>query len=405
MGLWWLNFSYMRIALMTVLINLYNQLGAGPRNIALNLIMQLADRNQPGETFVVLVPDIDDYARLDNRGGVRLIKLPRCHNVFTKVLFRLYIELVLIPRLVSRQQISGILAFGNFLFAPVKVAKTVLLHHPYLVDDELLAGLGWRARLVERIKRVAFGLSLRGVDQLVVQSDYMRERVERRWPDHRFGLHVLPNPISDALTVASVVDIRQLVEDRLAAMGNRVELLYVSRFYPHKYHDFLPVLSRRLNAAGIQHRITVTVDPAIPEAVTFLNALKQSDVSIINIGEVAQAELVVHYHKAHLFLFPSRAETFGNPLVEAMRFGLPIVLPDLEYAHAVVDEAGNYYNTDDVDDCLRIIQTLLDDTSLYRDKSSRSYKRFKAFPDARAWSGRYLELVRAAKNDKGNESP
>lgn len=389
---------------MTVLVNLYNQLGAGPRNIALNLIAQLADRNKADEHFVVLVPDVDEYAGLEDRGGVRLIKLPRCHNVFTKALFRLYLELVLIPRLVRRHRVSGVLAFGNFLFAPVKVSKTVLLHHPYLVDDVLLAQLGWRRRLVERLKRVAFALSLRGVDQLVVQSDYMRERVERRWPAHRFGLHVLPNPISDSLNQAPDEEPEQWIEDRLATRGDEIELLYVSRFYPHKHHDFLPELSRGLNAAGIRHRIIVTVNPAIDEAAEFLRELAQSDVSIENIGELPQAQLAGHYRKAHLFLFPSRAETFGNPLIEAMRFGLPIVVPDLDYARAVADTAGLYYSPDDTADCVRIIELLLRDASHYRASSRQSLVRFRAFPDARGWCERYLELVRLATDNKGKSA-
>jgi len=55
------------------------------------------------------------------------------------------------------------------------------------------------------------------------------------------------------------------------------------------------------------------------------------------LGYLHDADLAVALNRSHAFAFPSTAEGFGLPLVEAMHFGLPIVHSD---APALVEVAG-----------------------------------------------------------------
>lgn len=382
---------------MNYLINLYNQVGAGPRNISLNLITELRSNKPVGSHFYVIVPEYEEYRVLESAPGLTMIKLPRHESLWMKVFFRLYLEFVKLPQLVKRHGIISVLAFGNFLTAPLKAKKTVLLHHPYIFDDRQLARLPLFARSVERLKRLAFGVTLRNVDNVVVQSEYVQERLRVKWPWYRGGVHVIANPVSSRLGEVSSEEAEAYIAARVASMRDVITLLYVSRFYPHKNHEFLLPLSRALQARGLQHRILVTIDPRIEGALPLLDQIKASGLPIFNLGEIDQAALREHYANAHAMLFPSRSETFGNPLVEAMGFGLPVIVPDLEYAHAVLAKAGVYYAEDDAEDCAERILALMKDVDNYEIISRDARRRFSRFLPADVWTQRYLELLIGSK--------
>lgn len=367
------------------LINFYNQKGAGPKNIAQNFINELISQKTENK-FVVLVPDVKDYQHFNSTDNIQFLRLPCYQAVLGKALFRIYMEIILIPSLVRKHGIKNILAFGNFLFAPVKCKKTVLLHHPYLVDDHLFSKLDVKPKAAEALKRMAFLLTTKNIDTVVVQSSYMKNQLEAKYPQHKFLIEVIPNPISQNFgKKLDLKQVTQLIKMRLSSMTQTIELLYVSRFSPHKNHDFLIALSKLLNAQKIPHRIKVTIDPDITESKEFLTAISDLDTSIVNLTELEQQQLIEHYQATHLFIFPSKAETFGNPLIEAMGYGLPVLVPDLEYAHSVVGDGGLYYSKDDVNAAADKIKLLLNDLALYQQKSFDSYKQFAIYPDSHSW--------------------
>jgi glycosyltransferase involved in cell wall biosynthesis len=377
---------------MTILINLYNQVGAGPKNISLNLIKSL-EQYQLETLVCILIPDYLEYAQLISKNeNVKLIKLSRHHSLIGKVFFRVYLELIYIPCLIKKYHITKLLAFGNFLFTPGTFTKVVLLHHPYLFDDILLSRARLGTRLVERLKRVAFALTLKNVDTVVVQSEYVKEAFAERWKCYSKQLEIIPNPISDNFPKILDTKLDELIALRLKAMPP-LRLLYVSRYYPHKNHGFLLLLSKALAQKDINHSIYVTLDSDILGVKEFMEQSQQDGLSIVNLSEMPQLELDKYYKTSHLFIFPSESETFGNPLVEAMKYGLPIVVPDLVYAHAVVGENGLYYTEDDVESCADAIKNISADTAVYQDKSYKSYERFQQFPTVSEWLSSYIRLV------------
>ncbi|MGY8913505.1 MAG: glycosyltransferase, partial [Flavobacteriales bacterium] len=265
----------------------------------------------------------------------------------------------------------------------------------YLVDDDLLSQLEFKPRLIEKLKRIGFYLTTKMVDTVVVQSSYMKNMLIKKYPKHKFFIQIIPNPISSILKNRSEsLTTKVLIEKREASITTHLKLLYVSRYYLHKNHQFLIQLSKLLNQKGIPHNITVTVDPSLVESQTFLRSISSRDISIINIGELKQEELAQYYENTHMFLFPSRAETFGNPLIEAMCYALPVIVPDLEYARSIVGSAGLYYSEDNAVECMEIIKTLVIDSEYYFYKSNQSFEQFKNYPTTTEWFEKYMTLIR-----------
>jgi len=58
------------------------------------------------------------------------------------------------------------------------------------------------------------------------------------------------------------------------------------------------------------------------------------------LGHVDDADLAVAYDRASVFVFPSLAEGFGLPVVEAMSFGVPVIHSDDEAVREVASDAG-----------------------------------------------------------------
>lgn len=79
------------------------------------------------------------------------------------------------------------------------------------------------------------------------------------------------------------------------------------------------------------------------------------------IGLVDDSTLVRHYQEATLFVFPSRYEGFGLPVLEAMACGCPVVSSNASSLPEVVGKAGVLVDPLDVTGLSRAMGTLLED--------------------------------------------
>ena len=380
---------------MSILINFYNQMGAGPKNISLNFINTLKEREFLEEIFII-IPNVEEYANLESKDNVKLIKFKRYTNIFSKILFRIYLDIFFIPYFISKNKISKLLAFGNFLISPVKVKKVVLLHHPYIVDNILLNKLLFLPKIIEKLKRFVFYITIKNVDIVVVQSNYMKRLLLEVWGND-IKNYVVPNPISkNFVKNYSLDEINDFIKHRIQSI-DKIKILYVSRFYPHKNHIFLVDLSKLLNENNINHEILITVDFKQQETLDLQQRITKENTSIKSIGEISQFELETYYKTSHIFIFPSNSETFGNPMIEAMKFGLPIVVPNLEYAQSIVEEAGIYYNQNDILECQDSIKSLISNNDNYRLKSLESFEQFKKYPKVEDWIDSYFKILDSIK--------
>jgi glycosyltransferase involved in cell wall biosynthesis len=379
---------------MNYLINLCNQIGAGPKKLSLQLISELESHSKLStKRFFILVPDYMEYRELQSSEKIMFVKISRFESVFMKAISRLYVDLFLIPRLVKRYQISGLLAFGNFLLSQIKIKKTVLLHHPYLFDDDQLSRLSLVRKSIEKLKRFLFNMTLRNVDEVVVETDYVLKKLSQKWPWFKGKVHVIENPISWNFPFLNSTKVGKLIDKRVCSLSKTIHIIFVSRFYPHKNHIFLCHFSELLQRQSINHKIMVTVDTSIPEANNFLKMIDEKKLPIINLGEIDQKQLSAEYEQAHLMIFPSESETFGIPLIEALNFALPVMAPNLEYAEAILGKAGIYFKPGSLEDCFNKLLWLINDKQKYVSFSHESHRQAKRFKRSDQWLEEYLNVL------------
>jgi glycosyltransferase involved in cell wall biosynthesis len=81
-------------------------------------------------------------------------------------------------------------------------------------------------------------------------------------------------------------------------------------------------------------------------------------------GYVAQQELPLWYNAADLFVYPSRYEGFGLPVLEAMACGTPVVTTNVASLPEVAGDAALLVSPDDESQLLEAMRRALSDVSL-----------------------------------------
>ncbi|MDE2311606.1 MAG: glycosyltransferase family 4 protein [Patescibacteria group bacterium] len=96
-------------------------------------------------------------------------------------------------------------------------------------------------------------------------------------------------------------------------------------------------------------------------------------------GAVEDTELAALYKGAYAFVSASVHEGFGLPGVEAMRFGLPLIVSNTEVFNEIYDNAAVYFNPLDPGDIAEKMRLLAEDRDFYKQVAAHSASRAALF--------------------------
>lgn len=118
-------------------------------------------------------------------------------------------------------------------------------------------------------------------------------------------------------------------------MSHHYNLLYPASYLPHKNHYLFttPGLTAFLELSNISVLLTVSVlefSPSSPK----VNA----------IGRLPYDQIIDLYKSVDGLIFLSSMESLGLPLLEAARYGLPVIAPSLPYAQEIL--GSSFYSFD-----------------------------------------------------------
>jgi glycosyltransferase involved in cell wall biosynthesis len=166
------------------------------------------------------------------------------------------------------------------------------------------------------------------------------------------------------------IDVAQLgVEPGFFDLAPRREdggyILYPSTTHPHKNHDRLLRVFRRLLEDRPGMRLVLTgvrgfVGSRVEELIIELGLEPSVDV----LGWLPREELYDVYRRATAFIYPSRFEGFGMPVLEALAAGLPSACSNIEPLRSISGGAALLFDPDDDE---QILAALLSITGPERD--------------------------------------
>src|ERR687897_1734580 len=286
-------------------------------------------------------------------------------------------ELTLVGRLATRRGVDVLHSVA--LTAPLRtraatvitIADVTWLREPETVGAA--TSLLWRL-IVSTVARRA--------DRVITLSQAARREILEDLPVDAENVDVIPCGTGNRISphVSEEQDLRARL-----GLGTGRLLLTVSALSRHKN---LPPLVRGLASVRETHPDVVLVIPGNPtKQGSELEALAR-DLGVGNAlrlpGWVDEADLEGLYAIASCFVFPSRREGFGMPILEAMARGVPVLCSDASAVPEVAGDAALYFSPERPDEIAQAIERVLGDPKLAAELAERGRQRQRMFTWSRA---------------------
>lgn len=281
--------------------------------------------------------------------SVRIIQLPfRGTHRPTKVWW----EQFRLPRLAAQH---GLDVLHSYDFgAPIRlgIPQSVTIHDlRYLEHPAAL-------RLSQRVIRAALiPRAVRTAAALVTISQYTRHQIIKTFGVASKRCHVVPDAPTPFLGRPADVE-------ALGRLGvRRPYLLSVGTVTPHKNLERLVRVFARLSRADLQ---LVIAGRSSGHSSNLAAAARQMGVAdnVCLTGFVMESELATLYKNAAAFVMPSLYEGFGIPVLEAMRFGLPVASSTAGALPEVAGDAARFFDPLDLDGMFGALRDVLENEAL-----------------------------------------
>ena len=267
-----------------------------------------------------LAPEIDFYFAARNTDNLRELfgSGRNIHYVRLRSDARMRRLLSEFPAIIKRHRIDW--AHFQYVAPLIKNCRTIVTLHDILFREfPQYFPLGYRLW-----RDPLFRLSARRADLLCTVSAYSRSSISRNYGIPPERIAITPNVISEEFAEVSLEESREFARKN----GAGDYILYISRFEPRKNQLGLLKSWIRLNP---RHDLVMIGNPTLrsrelEEAIAALPAERSRHLHILE--GVSFGELKKWYRGASLFVYPTLAEGFGIPPLEAAMAGVPVICSD-----------------------------------------------------------------------------
>lgn len=267
----------------------------------------------------------------------------------------------------------------DLLFSPGNISGIVRCCSEILtIHDLLFKRKDWLpSKLMRWQREILIPIAIRKADKIVAISDFTKSDVEYFYPQSKGKIEVIYNSFNfskySGERVSNIGTPYFLAISTNADYKNQKTILEAYKEYIIKGGRKKLVIVGRLNerteAYNVYHRMPAEVK-----------------VNIVWVSGISNEELGALYRDASCFISASKFEGLGMPVVEAMSFGLPVLLSDIPPHREVSMNLGDYFEPTDVD--------ALSEKMLNMDFERRDYgERIRSKFSEENTSAKYVELI------------
>lgn len=274
---------------------------------------------------------------LSEWSGVHLVDIPTPHLKAMEAIWHTFRAVNHAAR--AKADIIHINAIGPALMVPyarLRGLHVVFTHHGFDYDREK-----W-GRFAKMMLRLGERLGCRYADEVIVISEVIRETIGRK-----YGRTEHVSLIYNGVPRPEHVELPDYFAELGIEKGRYV--LGMSRFVPEKRLDDLVAAFARSGLSSRGYKLVLAGDADFPDAYSDgLKASAEASGAVLT-GFVRGAKLHSLLEGAALYVLPSSHEGLPISLLEAMSYGLPVVVSDIPANLAVGLAEDNYFHLGDID--------------------------------------------------------
>lgn len=335
----------------------------GSRSHVIELFSRVIELSPDLEFFLFL--NSTDYlktrAAAFRSRNVRLVRMPSMGPV-RRLLWQL-------PRYVKRYSLD-ILHTQYILPIQLRCSGMVTIHDVLFETHPRYFEFLFRLR-----SRIMMRLSARRSDHVFTVSQYSMENICRLYGMAPKDVTVIPNGV-DCRRFYPGDDGKEVLRRWGLSPGRY--MLTVGRLEPRKNHSALLGAYASLALQDIPLVMVGQRDFGYAEMFRELERPElRSTVKVLE--DVSDDELPILYRHARVFIFPSWAEGFGMPLLEAMASGVPVVSSNTTALAEVVGDAGVLVEPANVEAIANAIRMVLENEERELAMRLAGYARSAAF--------------------------
>jgi len=297
----------------------------------------------------------------------------------TNTIHRLLYEQFIIPIIVKKKKI-------NILYSPAEIISFFAPCYKVLgvQNSNIYYDIFVKRTIKERLRYILLKflakISMKKSDKIITVSEEFKRQI----------LKVNHIPNNKIIFIHHGIHSSEFSKDYCAKecliKGIKISqfnyILCVAHLWRHKNIEVLIDAYKKLDSKlRVKYKLIVVGEK---ETSYYKELMKRSEKrelnkDIIFLGNVNHQDIKKIYTQADLFVFPSKLESFGIPLIEAMASGVPIIASNTTAIPEVLADAGLLFNSDDSDELAVKIDKVLTNKNLRRKLIDKGQERVQNF--------------------------
>jgi glycosyltransferase involved in cell wall biosynthesis len=373
---------------------LYRKKKHGMDMVALELINNIAKLDKKNEYVVFVKPDEDDQV-IKKSNNIKVVELAGGPYPTW--------EQIALPKAAKKEGCHILHCTSNT--APINPGMPLVITLHDIIYMEKLhlfkkSGGTWYQKFGNVYRRLVVPNAIRKSDKIITVSNFEKNRIKDffGFDEHDNRLVAIYNGVSEHFRkIADKTEIKRVKE--LYHLPDRF-LFFLGNTDPKKNTPgVLKAFSDYLKETGDDMHL-VMLDYEEQELKKLLNEIK--DPELINrihlTGYVINTDLPAIYNQCEIFLYPSLRESFGIPMLEAMRCGAPVITSNTSSMPEVAKDAAYIIDPYKPEEITKGIIGILNNEKLKKKLIDRGFERSRRF----SWENMTKEVLELYKEVYNN---